>query len=75
MANLLLNAFFHSIFTPVPPNLTLPHIVHTTDPNLSNITITIPEILKELKALTKPGNKAPGPDKLHTKILKDMALI
>ena len=70
MANLL-NAFFHSIFTPIQLNLTPPHINIQIDPNLATVHLNEAEVTKHLKALNP--SKAPGPDLIPTAILKTHA--
>jgi hypothetical protein len=69
MANIF-NTYFHSTFTPsinAPP----PDINENVDPNLSEITITNDEVLKELLKLNP--NKAHGPDDIPTLVLKTCA--
>ena len=44
----LLNSFFHSVFTPIPKAIQLPHIQQHQDPNLSTIKLTVPEVQKQL---------------------------
>ena len=69
----LLNAFFHSIFSPIPQTVPLPPIREYIDPNLTNVQLTVNEVRKQLENLNQ--NKAQGPDKIPTKILKDSARI
>jgi hypothetical protein len=69
MSNLF-NTFFQSIFSS-NRNLPLPEITTHEDPNLSNLTLTEHDVLNELKKLNP--SKAPGPDALPTKVLKDCA--
>ena len=64
------NKFFQSTFTPIT-NKTPPHIVEHLDPNLHDIIFETNEIEKQLQGLNP--SKAPGPDNLPTKILKDFA--
>jgi len=66
----IFNLFFHSTFTP-PTNNPLPPITVRHDPNLSNITLTQPEVLKQLHKLNP--SKASGPDSIPTKVLKECA--
>jgi hypothetical protein len=69
MANIF-NSFFQSIFSK-NDNLITPPITVLTDQNLENITVTEEEVHKELKKLNP--SKAPGPDGLPTKVLKECA--
>ena len=64
------NNFFHSTFTPINNN-NLPNIQIQQDPNLHDITFESNEIEKQLKQLNP--SKAPGPDNIPTKILKECA--
>jgi len=67
----LLNQFFHSIFAKHDNTFLPPPITAHIDPNLSNITITSLEVLTQLSRINV--SKAPGPDNIPTKILKDYA--
>jgi hypothetical protein len=69
MANIF-NQFFQSIFNSTL-NLPLPNIAQHEDKNLQNITLTEEEVLKELKLLNP--TKAPGPDNIPTKVIKECA--
>jgi exonuclease III len=69
MANIF-NIFFQSIFSN-NDHLPIPPINITPDPNLEEIRVTEEEVLKELTKLNP--SKAPGPDGLPTRILKDCA--
>jgi len=69
----LLNQYFQSIFTPTQANPILPPINHHVDHNLSSVTLSRHEILKELNKLNV--TKASGPDNIPTRILKDYAHI
>ena len=64
----LLNCFFHSIFTPISPNLQLPPFQTHVDPNLASVVLTENDVETHLKALNP--SKAPGPDQIPTSILK-----
>ena len=64
----LLNCFFHSIFTPILPNLIPPPITIQVDPNLTTVILDEPDVIKHLKALNP--TKAPGPDLVPTAVLK-----
>jgi hypothetical protein len=69
MANIF-NKFFQSIFSS-NDNIPIPPVHVTPDPELEHINITQGEVLKELNKLNP--NKAPGPDGLPTRVLKECA--
>jgi exonuclease III len=69
MANIF-NNFFQSIFS-CNDNIPTPPIISTNDPLLDHISITENEVLKELNKLNP--SKAPGPDGLPTRVLKECA--
>ena len=66
----LFNIFFHSTFTPTNNN-PLPNIDTHNDPNLHELHFDSVDIEKQLSQLN--SIKAPGPDNLPTKILKEYA--
>ena len=66
----IFNKFFHSTFTP-HTTAPLPNINITLDPDLSTITLTTPEVEKQLLNLNP--SKAQGPDNIPTKVLKECA--
>jgi hypothetical protein len=67
MANIF-NNFFQSIFS-TNDNLPIPNINISQDPELSTLHVTEEEVAKELKKLNP--NKAPGPDGIPTRVLKE----
>ena len=69
----LLNSFFHSIFSPIPPSVSLPQIQLEPDPNLHSLELNESDVLKVLISLNP--SKAPGPDKIPTLVLKNQANI
>jgi hypothetical protein len=69
MANIF-NNFFQSIFS-TNDNLTVPKITIRQDPLLNHIEIEEDKVLKELRKLNP--SKAPGPDGLPTRVLKECA--
>jgi exonuclease III len=69
MANIF-NNFFQSIFS-TKQDLPLPNITEHEDQLLNEITVTEEEVLKELKTLNP--TKAPGPDNIPTKVIKECA--
>jgi hypothetical protein len=64
----IFNTYFSSVFNSKNYD-TLPDINIELDPNLDNIAITEDEVSKELSKLNT--TKAPGPDGLSTRVLKE----
>ena len=66
----IFNTFFHSVFSR-DEHMVPPEVNATFDPNLNNISISVSDVLKNLKALDP--SKAIGPDGIPTRILKECA--
>ena len=65
-----LNSFFSSVFT-VEESESLTVQKSTVQELLSNVTFTVLDVEKRLIAL-KP-DKSPGPDKIHPRVLRELA--
>jgi len=67
----LFNEFFQSVFTRDDLSLETPITDNLNDPLLRDIQVTIPQVRKELAKLNT--SKAPGPDGVPSRVLKDCA--
>jgi len=65
------NNYFASIFSKWDTNKQIPVVPINEDPNLSSMTLTEEEVKRELDGVDI--TKAPGPDGIPTRILKDCA--
>jgi hypothetical protein len=63
----IFNIYFSSVFN--KKQYDIPEINKTENPDLNNITFTEEDIIKELKNLNT--SKAPGPDGVSTRVLKE----
>ena len=67
----VLKTFFHSVFTNGQDD-TLPPFPKRTNETLSHLAVTEPQMLKALRSLKV--DKSPGPDGLHPRVLKEVAI-